>query len=181
MAFNGPLEHSRGGLSKADREYLLDERKYGSKQAERNTRSRIRRRLINSLLDYSLALETLPERDRRHIFSMGEGKNENLPEGILGALGFIYLGLTEGDGLDFDDALFEAVNRAEAKRGYYAEVELQIQRKPLEAEDIRERMDEGEDLPQAPIIALLEEGDIDVEDLVDYLEKRRDDESEDSE
>lgn len=178
MASYHPTERPRGGLSKADREYLLGERNYSSKQAERNTRARIRKRLIHSLIDFSLALEALPEKDRQQIFSPNEVPHPDLGSGLVGTLGFLYMGLTDMGELEFEDILLEGINRAEAKRGFIAEVDLDVRRRPLETENIRARMDEGEEVPGTIITRLLEEGDIDRAELVEYVERIQESEEE---
>jgi hypothetical protein len=179
MASEGPIERPRGGLSKADREYLLDDRTYDSEQAERNTRARIRKRLLHSLLDFNLALEALSERDRRQIFSM-DGPHTDLPAGLLGTIGLIYQGVTDSGEPSFEQILVEGINRAEAKRGYIADVEFNVQRRPLEFDDIRTRMKDGEEIPGIVITEMLQQGEIEMSELEEYLEQVSDSESEQS-
>lgn len=179
MSSQDDTERPRGCLSTADREYLLGERTYSSEQAERNTRARIRKRLYHTLLDFNLALETLSDRDRRQLFSLSDS-NPELPTGLLGAIGFIYRGVTESGGPNFEQILYEGINRAEAKRGYLAELDIDLQRRPLEFDDVRQRMEAGEELPGTILTEMLQEGAIDIEDLEEYLDERGDAEVDDT-
>ncbi|MFC4550798.1 MULTISPECIES: hypothetical protein [Halorussus] len=108
-------ERDRGILSTKDRQFLLDEAAIESKSsAERVARSRIRDRILNALLDFSIIADELEDRDKKRVF-------ENLPRdldlrrSIVALLGFVYLGVKEC-GEDFGDLLAKAVEEAEKTR-----------------------------------------------------------------
>lgn len=84
----------RGILSEADRRYLLGESENieSNKQVERNTRSRIRDRVFNGLLDLILLDSKLSTRDRELIWEKSIHDNETsyFPDLLDGALMFLY-------------------------------------------------------------------------------------------
>jgi len=122
-------ERERGVLSKADRRFLLDsddEEKKSSKG--RVTRSRIRDRIYDGLLDYSILVEELEERDRQSVFDQFS-KDHDLQRGATNALIFLYLALEEQN-LDFETILVPAVESAEqvlASEEVDTEAEIEVE------------------------------------------------------
>lgn len=108
-------ERERGILSTKDRQFLLDEAGIKPKSsAERVARSRIRDRISNALLDFSLIATELEDRDKKRVFE-NLPRDRDLRHSIVALIEFVYLGVKEC-GEDFGDLLTEAVKKAEKKR-----------------------------------------------------------------
>lgn len=104
-------ERSRGVLSKRDRRFLKDTAPEDRKDSTgRATRSEIRSRIYNSLLDFKILTDELGDRDRRNVFE--DVNDREFQQGVIAALSFFYQGMEE-QGQDFEDVLVPAVERAE--------------------------------------------------------------------
>jgi hypothetical protein len=107
-------ERERGILSKRDRAYLLGYSDIESGSArERNVRRDIRERTRNAILDFSLLLEELEDKDREQIFSSNNA--ERFDNGLANAISFFYLG-SLGRVPNFETVLSRGVWRAEQIR-----------------------------------------------------------------
>lgn len=88
-----------GVLTKGDREYLLGEKSYKSKEAESNKKRAIRRRIQNGILDFGLIEKHLENSEREKIFKQGKSLQGNDQEYFSGAiesfLAWLYCGLYE--------------------------------------------------------------------------------------
>lgn len=103
-------ERPRGILSPADRRFLRGEADLRSDQSAYDARYRIRQRLRDALLDFSLLFESLDDRDRTQVF-----EDEDLAGAIVDAVAFLYQGAGEGDRPR--EVLFtEGLQRAERRR-----------------------------------------------------------------
>ncbi|MFC6723445.1 hypothetical protein ACFQE1_03375 [Halobium palmae] len=131
------VERKRGVLTKKDREYLLGNITYESQQ-ERNRRQHIRRRVKNSIIDFSL-LDRLESRDRKQIIAslrneagkgddQAEGESQQLLSGLTGIARFLYLASTDA-GIPFSEILKEGIRQAEKERTgqLVADVDLNIE------------------------------------------------------
>lgn len=108
-----------GILTENHRQYLQDYKEGASSRANEQTGIRIRRRIRNGLIDASLLLRTLNQRDIEQIFSPEPHTNENREDVIDGAIDFLAL-CEIGFGkarISFELALEEAIKRAETYRG----------------------------------------------------------------
>ena len=106
------------GLSKADREYLAkDGETIDNKQVEINTRSRIRKRIRESIVDFWLISSYLSERDRNLVFREDNEQMSNwqLQIGLKSAIQFFYTGLNHSNLTDFDTVLTSAIHDAECR------------------------------------------------------------------
>lgn len=81
-------ERGRGGLTKADREYLRGKKEYEHPETELHRKSNIRDRVRNSLRDFQLLLEELDQEERQKIFS-----DQDFWDDCGDAIAFICLGL----------------------------------------------------------------------------------------
>lgn len=108
-------ERPRGILSPADRRFLRGEADLQSEQSVYDVRYRIRQRLRNALLDFSLLFECLDDRDREQVFDQREDGDGDLTEAIVDAVAVLALGT-----VDFEpsrEVLFvEGLQRAERRR-----------------------------------------------------------------
>lgn len=115
------ITRDRGILSPEDRAFLLEHEDStvnrtaeGRKtSSERNTRLRIRNRIYNALLDFTLIYLYLPERDRKLIFSNPRRTDEDeldLWSAAIYTLAFLYERLTEEEAYqNFEYSLQAAV------------------------------------------------------------------------
>lgn len=108
-------ERPRGILSHADRAFLLGAADLEGKQSIYDTRYRIRKRVRNAVLDFSILFEHLSERDRKQVFDPPADEVEEFTNAIVDSLAFFYLG-TEGYDPPRETLLAESVRRAERRR-----------------------------------------------------------------
>ena len=149
----------RGILTDADRAYLRGDRTYGSEQAERNARARVRDRVWNAVLDFELLLADLSDHDRELVFGKRADRGDATAvfDGLVAATAFCYRATDDTD-LDFETVLREAVNVAEASEGRAATVEFDVTHLGLDAEGLRRKLDRGEELSLTEL-AYLQESD----------------------
>lgn len=164
-------ERDRGVLSAADRAYLRGEQTYGSVQAERNARARIRERIYDALLDFELLVEHLPERDRELVFGKraDDGDGAEAFDAFVSTLAFLYQGLDHTD-LDFETVLREGVNLAEASADRGATVDFDVTYHALDADHLQAKLADGESLSLTEIAYLYESADVSRDELAAYFE-----------
>jgi len=163
-------ERGRGVLSPADRAYLRGEREYGSVQAERNARARIRRRLVDALLDFELLVEGLAERDRELVFGgdVDDAGTEGF-DALVSALALCYEGVGR-TGFEFETVLREAVNLAEAREDRAATVDLEMTYHARDPDQLFGKLEEGASLSLTEIAYLYESDAVDRAELARHLE-----------
>lgn len=105
-------ERSRGMLTPSDREFLLGRKTDYTEHSKKQKRNRIRRRVRNAILDFSILFEHLEDRDRETVFNPDDEAREAYTQGIIDMLGFLHLG-TMGYYTPFKDMLAQGVNKAE--------------------------------------------------------------------
>jgi hypothetical protein len=105
-------DRGRGILTPSDREFLLGRKNDYTEHSKKQKRNRIRRRLRNALLDFTILFEHLEERDRETVFDPDDEAREDYTEGITDLLGFLHLG-TMGYHVPFKNMLSQGVSRAE--------------------------------------------------------------------
>jgi hypothetical protein len=149
-------DRDRGILTPSDREFLLGRKTDYTEHSKKQKRNRIRRRLRNAILDFTILFDHLEDRDRETVFNPEDEAREAYTRGIVDMLGFLHLG-TMGYYVPFKDMLGQGVNRAEQK---------------LAGSDYRMVT---VDFNVDPV------GQIDVDDVVDRLESERFDEVTDEE
>jgi hypothetical protein len=164
-------ERDRGVLSPADRAYLRGDREYGSVQAERNARARIRRRAFDALLDFELLVERLPERDRELLLSgdVAEAGTDGF-DALVSAMAFCYEG-AERAGVDFETVLREAVSLAEAREDRGATVRLDVTYHALDADQLLAKLESDESLSLTEIAYLYESDAVGREELAAQFER----------
>ncbi|WP_435156338.1 hypothetical protein [Haladaptatus sp. DFWS20] len=112
MAFSA--DRGRGILTPSDREFLLGRKTDYTEHSKKQKRNRIRRRLCNAILDFSIFFEYLEDRDRKNVFNPESEASDDYTQGIIDMLGFLHLG-TMGYHVPFKDMLAQGVNRSEQK------------------------------------------------------------------
>lgn len=105
-------DRKRGILTPSDREFLLKRKTDYTEHSKKQKRNRIRRRLRNALLDFTILFEHLEERDRETVFNPDDDARDAYTQGITNLLGFLHLG-TMGYHVPFKDMLSQGVSRAE--------------------------------------------------------------------
>lgn len=132
------IDRDRGILSPQDRAFLLEHDNSGVNRtaegtktgSERNTRLRIRNRIYNALLDFSLIYSYLPEQDRKLIFSNPHRDPDDeldLWNGAIFTLAFLYERLTEEDAYqNFEYSLQAAILEVLDKPGMAKHDELDV-------------------------------------------------------
>lgn len=107
-------ERGRGVLTPSDREFLLGRKTDYTDHSRKQKRNRIRRRLRNAILDFTILFECLEDRDRETVFNPEDDARGAYTQGITDMLGFLHLG-TMGYHVPFKHMLGQGVNRAEQK------------------------------------------------------------------
>ncbi|WP_101294783.1 hypothetical protein [Halegenticoccus soli] len=105
-------DRGRGILTPSDREFLLGRKTDYTEHSKKQKRNRIRRRLRNAILDFTILFDHLEDRDRETVFNPEDEAREAYTQGITDMLGFLHLG-TMGYYVPFKDMLAQGVNRAE--------------------------------------------------------------------
>lgn len=163
-------ERERGILSQADRAYLRGESDLASVQSERNTRARIRDRIYQSILDFELLVEQLPERDRELVFEkrFDEMDGTEAFDALVSAVGFLYRATRDTD-LEFETVLNEGINVAEASDDRAATVRLDVTYHDLTADQLRRKLERGETLSLTEIAFLHESNEVRMDELARYF------------
>ena len=149
-------ERDRGLLTPSDREFLLGRKTDYTDHSKKQKRNRIRRRIRNAILDFSILFEHLDDRDRETIFDPDEPERPAYTQGIVDVLAFCYLG-TIGYSTSFDELLTRGVRRGEQE---LAGSEYRMVDVTFEVDTI---------------------GQLDVDDVIDKLEQGRFEELSDQE
>jgi hypothetical protein len=105
-------DRERGILTPSDREFLLGRKTDYTEHSKKQKRNRIRRRLRNAILDFSIIFEHLEDRDRETVFNPEDEARDAYTQGVVDMLGFLHLG-TMGYHVPFKHMLAQGVNRAE--------------------------------------------------------------------
>lgn len=107
-------ERPRGILTPSDREFLLGRKTDYTEHSKKQKRNRIRRRVRNAILDFSILFEHLEERDRNTVFDPDGEDRDAYTRGITDMLAFLHLG-TMGYHTPFKDMLSRGVGKAEQR------------------------------------------------------------------
>lgn len=163
-------EQERGILSQADRAYLRGESDLASVQSERNTRARIRDRIYQSILDFELLVEQLPDRDRELVFEkrFDEMDGTEAFDALVSAVAFLYRATRDTD-LEFETVLSEGVNVAEASDDRAATVRLDVTYHDLTVDQLRRKLERGETLSLTEIAFLHESNEVRMDELARYF------------
>lgn len=105
-------DRERGILTPSDRAFLLGRKTDYTDHSKKQKRNRIRRRIRNAILDFSIIFEHLDDRDRETIFDPDHDDRDAYTRGITDVLAFLHLG-TVGYSTPFKDMLARGVNKAE--------------------------------------------------------------------
>lgn len=172
-------ERDRGVLSKRDRQFLSDATEEQRKNSTgRATRSEIRSRIFNSILDFEILTSKLGDRDRQNVFE-DFGSGRELRQGVIATLAFLYQAIEE-QGHDFKDVLAPAVERGEREVtrkeveedvNVEVEVDFKVETKLLLSDPDPQKYSDQE------IGEMLADGRINREDALELLQARADQEN----
>lgn len=178
-------ERDRGILSPADRQYLRNPEEY-SRQNQYERERAIKERVFDSVLDFQLLFELLPEDLRTEVFGRRTGfvgdeggadlsgmfENRVPAENALRD-GVAFLYLAAGDvTVKQSEIVEQGVARAVERSGRYnAEVSLDVDRRERSGwvHQGQKKMQEGEPLENAEIRALMESETVSDETVGEYL------------
>lgn len=178
-------DRDRGILTPDDRKFLKGKKEYSSVQSERDVRYRIRKRIKNGILDFSLLFAHLDKNDRKQVFS-----NYNAPEkfrddeagftsedveellsstmfanSVSNTIAFLYLGVTDV-GEDIIPVIKSAIHDAEENKGYLVDeltVKIEIGKTEPDTEKLADKFRKGEPLSKEELGILLKSGEIEIE------------------
>ncbi|WP_433627196.1 hypothetical protein [Halomicrococcus sp. NG-SE-24] len=105
-------DRDRGILTPSDREFLIGRKSDYTEHSRKQKRNRIRRRIRNAILDFTIIFEHLEDRDRETVFNPDDDARDAYTQGITDLLAFLHLG-TMGYYTPFKDMLGQGVNKAE--------------------------------------------------------------------
>ncbi|MFD1514926.1 hypothetical protein [Halomarina rubra] len=167
---SGDDDRGRGILSPADRRYLRGAANLSSVQSERNARARIRDRVYDGALDFELLVERLSERDRRLVFEkrFGGMAGTDAFDALVSMLAFCYLAVGDTD-VEFERALREAINVAEAGDERAASVDLDVTYHSLTVPELRRKLDREESLSLTELSFLQSSEAVSLRELARYF------------
>ncbi|SIR64223.1 hypothetical protein [Natronorubrum thiooxidans] len=138
-------DRPRGILTPSDRDFLLGRKTDYTDHSKKQKRNRIRRRVRNAVLDFSILFEYLEERDRQTVFDPDDEDRDAYTQGITDMLAFLHLG-TMGYYTPFKDMLSEGVGKAEQQLAgsNYRMVNVEFNVEPVGQIDVDEVIDKLE-------------------------------------
>lgn len=179
-------DRPRGILTEADRSFLKGKKEFSSEQSERDARYRIRQRIKNSILDFSIITRYLDSKDRDQIFKPLAQKSGNsleefqetlnseafnqfvedtmLINGVSDTFGFFYKATKSAD-VSFEEMLESTIEDIESDDGYVVEevnVSIEIERKQPDIQELKSKMEQGEALSSNEIATLVRSGALDL-------------------
>ena len=172
-----PEDRPRGILSPTDREYLCGLKEYAQPQTDANRRQAIRERVGNGLKDFLLLSQLLEPAEREKVFE--ELGPEETDDVLSAMFAFAYLGLNgdqprlkaciergilQGENVD---KLFQSSGRATN-----VDVSISVEHNP-DIEKLHQRLENGRELTDAEIGALVRAGKIGREDIEELAESPR--------
>jgi hypothetical protein len=139
-------DRPRGILTPSDRDFLLGRKTDYTDHSKKQKRNRIRRRVRNAILDFSILFEYMEERDRNTVFDPDDDERDAYTQGITDTLAFLHLG-TMGYYTPFNDMLSEGVGKAEQRLAgsNYRMVNVEFSVEPVGQIDVDEVVTKLED------------------------------------
>ncbi|QHS16381.1 hypothetical protein [Halopenitus persicus] len=107
-------DRPRGILTPSDRDFLLGRKTDYTEHSKKQKRNRIRRRVRNAVIDFSILFEHLEQRDRETVFDPKDEDRAAFTQGVIDMLAFLHLG-SMGYHTPFKEMLAEGVGKAEQR------------------------------------------------------------------
>lgn len=141
-------DRDRGVLTPSDREFLLGRKTDYTDHSKKQKRNRIRRRVRNAILDFTILFESLDERDRETVFDPEDDERDAYTRGITDTLAFLHLG-TMGYSTPFKQMLARGVSKGEQELAGsdYRMVNVEFNVDPvgrIDVDEVVEKLDRGE-------------------------------------
>jgi len=141
-------DRPRGILTPSDRDFLIGRKTDYTDHSKKQKRNRIRRRVRNAVLDFSILFEYMEERDRETVFDPDDEDRDAYTQGITDVLSFLHLG-TMGYHTPFKDMLSEGVGKAEQRLAgsNYRMVNVEFNVEPvgqIDVDDVVEKLENEE-------------------------------------
>jgi hypothetical protein len=141
-------DRPRGILTPSDRDFLIGRKTDYTDHSKKQKRNRIRRRVRNAVLDFSILFEYMEERDRETVFDPDDEDRDAYTQGITDVLSFLHLG-TMGYHTPFKDMLSEGVGKAEQRLAgsNYRMVDVEFNVEPvgqIDVDDVVEKLENEE-------------------------------------
>lgn len=177
MSGETPDKRERGVLSEADRRYIADPEAYAEGRHRQSVREReqaIRQRLGDSILDLSYLFDQLPADIRRDVFAPDAPDADVLDGATADGIAFVYEAMREFWGHPREDRIEDAIRRVEEREysdGYIVDVDVSITPRPVGglAKEGAKKIHDGEEVSDAEVRAMLQQGAVDPEDVAAYL------------
>jgi hypothetical protein len=140
-------DRDRGVLTPSDREFLLGRKTDYTEHSKKQKRNRIRRRIRNAILDFTILFEHLDDRDRETVFDPDDAERDAYTRGIVDVLAFLHLG-TMGYSTPFKDMLAQGVSKGEQELAGsdYRMVNVEFNVDPvgrIDVDEVVEKLDQG--------------------------------------
>ena len=169
-----PEDRPRGILSPTDREYLCGLKEYAQPQTDANRRQAIRERVLNGLKDFQLLGQFMEPAEREKVFA--ELGPEETDDVLSAMFAFAYLGL-DGDQSRFNTCIERGILQGEnvdklfqsSGRATNVDVSISVEYNP-DVEKLHLRLENGQELTDAEIGALVRAGKIGREELEELAE-----------
>ncbi|WP_336362129.1 hypothetical protein [Halalkalicoccus salilacus] len=140
-------DRDRGVLTPSDREFLLGRKTDYTDHSKKQKRNRIRRRVRNAILDFTILFDHLDDRDRETVFDPDDAERDAYTRGITDMLAFLHLG-TMGYSTPFKDMLARGVSKGEQELAGsdYRMVNVEFNVDPvgrIDVDEVVEKLDTG--------------------------------------
>ncbi len=140
-------DRDRGVLTPSDREFLLGRKTDYTEHSKKQKRNRIRRRVRNAILDFTILFDHLDDRDRETVFDPDDAERDAYTRGIVDMLAFLHLG-TMGYSTPFKDMLARGVSKGEQELAgsEYRMVNVEFNVDPvgrIDVDEVVEKLDDG--------------------------------------
>ncbi|MCU4799240.1 hypothetical protein OB920_02490 [Halobacteria archaeon HArc-gm2] len=141
-------DRPRGILTPSDRDFLIGRKTDYTEHSKKQKRNRIRRRVRNAVLDFSILFEYMEDRDRETVFDPDDEDRDAYTQGITDVLAYLHLG-TMGYHTPFKDMLSEGVGKAEQRLAgsNYRMVDVEFNVEPvgqIDVDDVVEKLENEE-------------------------------------
>jgi hypothetical protein len=158
MEYKGPFH---GFLTTDDRRFLTGEKELNT-DAERATRSRIRKRILNGMLDFKLLCDELEQSDWELLFeepraTEPQRDSPEIHERTTWVIAFLFKGFMNYSSTDFESVLSDGIREAEWTEGRkLRSAELQLKYSETLKEETHRKLKQGEDLTDEERQAIIE-------------------------
>jgi len=131
-------------LTEADRRYLRGEEEFENDNTENAKRHRIRERIRNAILDFSVAHGGLDRRDAEMVYE--SDNRDEMRDAMIDALAFLYLGSDEFGGM-IEEAIARAVEEYTEFEMPAVRVLVSVDSQEVPFEDVIEMIKNDDELP----------------------------------